>query len=56
MLTFVKEKGWRQCKKCNSIIELGRSCIHMSCKCGYEFCYVCGVKFYKKSNVVDSNN
>ncbi|KAJ8563696.1 hypothetical protein K7X08_032148 [Anisodus acutangulus] len=33
---------WRQCVKCNHMIELVSGCYHMTCRCGYEFCYTCG--------------
>ncbi|KAK4363146.1 hypothetical protein RND71_018387 [Anisodus tanguticus] len=33
---------WRQCIKCNHMIELAAGCYHMTCRCGYEFCYTCG--------------
>jgi len=27
---------------CNYVIEKNAGCIHMTCRCGYEFCWVCG--------------
>ncbi|XP_047339163.1 E3 ubiquitin-protein ligase RSL1-like [Impatiens glandulifera] len=36
---------WRRCKKCSSMIELDDGCYHMTCRCGYEFCYVCGAEW-----------
>ncbi|KAF5751523.1 E3 ubiquitin-protein ligase rbrA isoform X2 [Tripterygium wilfordii] len=39
---------WRQCVKCNHMIELSEGCYHMTCRCGYEFCYNCGAEWKDK--------
>uniref|UniRef100_A0A251SRC1 RBR-type E3 ubiquitin transferase n=1 Tax=Helianthus annuus TaxID=4232 RepID=A0A251SRC1_HELAN len=40
---------WRQCIKCKHMIELAAGCYHVTCRCGYEFCYTCGAEWnYKK--------
>ncbi|XP_078445203.1 E3 ubiquitin-protein ligase RSL1-like [Wolffia australiana] len=39
---------WRRCVKCSQMIELASGCFHISCKCGYEFCYNCGAGWKKK--------
>ncbi|CAN6470882.1 unnamed protein product [Victoria cruziana] len=39
---------WRQCIKCNHMIELAEGCYHMTCRCGYEFCYTCGAEYVRK--------
>ncbi|KAL5581187.1 hypothetical protein UlMin_013629 [Ulmus minor] len=39
---------WRQCVKCNQMIELAEGCYHMTCRCGYEFCYSCGAEYKGK--------
>ncbi|XP_062082007.1 E3 ubiquitin-protein ligase RSL1-like [Humulus lupulus] len=39
---------WRQCRKCNLMIELAHGCYHMTCRCGYEFCYNCGAEWRNK--------
>ncbi|KAI9196318.1 hypothetical protein LWI28_022888 [Acer negundo] len=39
---------WRQCVKCNHMIELSEGCYHMTCRCGYEFCYNCGATWENK--------
>ncbi|XP_023639578.1 E3 ubiquitin-protein ligase dbl4 [Capsella rubella] len=36
---------WRQCIKCRHMIELSSGCNHMTCRCGYEFCYQCGIEW-----------
>ncbi|KAL2541152.1 zinc finger (C3HC4-type RING finger) family protein [Abeliophyllum distichum] len=40
---------WRQCVKCNHMIELAAGCFHMTCRCGYEFCYTCGAEWKNKA-------
>ncbi|KAJ7980959.1 RBR-type E3 ubiquitin transferase [Quillaja saponaria] len=39
---------WRQCVKCNHMIELAEGCFHMTCRCGNEFCYNCGAEWKDK--------
>lgn len=39
---------WRQCVKCNHMIELAEGCYHMTCRCGYDFCYNCGAEWKDK--------
>jgi hypothetical protein len=39
-LTSLQE-GWQVCGNCSSLVELEQGCNHMTCRCGYEFCYVC---------------
>ncbi|KAK7959514.1 uncharacterized protein PG986_004368 [Apiospora aurea] len=42
ILKLAKKKGWRQCPKCNTVIEHGEGCSEMLCVCGTEFCFLCG--------------
>ncbi|XP_071698485.1 E3 ubiquitin-protein ligase RSL1-like [Rutidosis leptorrhynchoides] len=46
--TLAAENLWRQCIKCQHIIELTTGCYHMTCRCGYEFCYTCGAEWKNK--------
>ncbi|XP_021746025.1 uncharacterized protein LOC110711891 [Chenopodium quinoa] len=39
---------WRQCVKCKHMIELAQGCYHMTCRCGFEFCYTCGAEWKNK--------
>ncbi|KAL5711334.1 RBR-type E3 ubiquitin transferase [Ranunculus cassubicifolius] len=41
-------RSWRQCTKCNDMIELAEGCYHITCRCGYEFCYTCGAEWRNK--------
>ncbi|KAL3530612.1 hypothetical protein ACH5RR_009934 [Cinchona calisaya] len=46
--TLAARNLWRQCVKCNHMIELAAGCYHMTCRCGYEFCYTCGAEWKNK--------
>ncbi|EFW99942.1 ibr domain containing protein [Grosmannia clavigera kw1407] len=36
------DAGWRRCQQCSVLIEHADACQHMTCRCGGQFCYVCG--------------
>jgi hypothetical protein len=46
--TLADRNLWRQCIKCNHMIELATGCYHITCRCGYEFCYTCGAEWKNK--------
>ncbi|KAL7907771.1 hypothetical protein GGI35DRAFT_470311 [Trichoderma velutinum] len=37
------------CYSCSRIVELRLGCNHMTCPCGAQFCYVCGIEWKKCS-------
>ncbi|CAI2377442.1 unnamed protein product [Moneuplotes crassus] len=37
--------GFQQCTNCKNIVEKSGGCDHITCLCGYEFCYKCGGKY-----------
>lgn len=39
------EFGWKRCYRCGAMVERSDGCNHMKCRCGKEFCYVCGAKW-----------
>ncbi|PWY92769.1 hypothetical protein BO70DRAFT_357912 [Aspergillus heteromorphus CBS 117.55] len=45
VLNLAREQGWQRCARCRNLIELGIGCNHITCRCRYEFCYVCGVEW-----------
>ena len=41
---FTKE-NYQKCSNCNYYVEKTEGCNHISCRCGAEFCYKCGLKW-----------
>lgn len=39
---IARREGWRRCYSCRTMIEHTRACRHVRCRCGAQFCYVCG--------------
>ncbi|PRQ47103.1 putative transcription factor C2H2 family [Rosa chinensis] len=37
------KKKWRRCTNCQYYVEKSDGCSYMKCRCGYAFCYNCGV-------------
>ena len=35
----------KQCPSCLFWVEKNKGCDHMTCRCGYEFCFRCGAKY-----------
>jgi len=46
--SLARKNLWRQCVKCSHMVELGEGCNHISCRCGHQFCYVCGAEWRNK--------
>lgn len=38
---LAEAEGWKRCARCRALVEHGEACQHMTCRCGYQFCYVC---------------
>ncbi|XP_078156654.1 E3 ubiquitin-protein ligase RSL1-like [Carex rostrata] len=45
MMQVAKEKKWRRCPHCKYFVEKREGCLHITCRCGFEFCYGCGNKW-----------
>ncbi|KAF7843167.1 putative E3 ubiquitin-protein ligase RNF217 [Senna tora] len=39
---LASEKKWRRCPQCKIYVEKIDGCLHITCRCQYEFCYKCG--------------
>jgi hypothetical protein len=44
-LQVANEEGWRRCYSCNALVEHNQGCIHMTCRCKAQFCYICGSRW-----------
>ena len=51
---FVKGQKFKQCPKCRFWVEKTQGCNHMTCRCGMQFCYVCGGN-YPNCNCIRNN-
>ena len=43
--SLAAEEGWQRCHKCSALVEHREACQHMTCRCGAQFCYVCGARW-----------
>ncbi|KZL82810.1 ibr finger domain-containing protein [Colletotrichum incanum] len=69
LLQIDAANGWQRCFSCRRLVELEHGCNHMTCRCGAEFCYLCGNRWktcacahsieerlYARANVNDNRN
>ncbi|KAG6010148.1 hypothetical protein E4U54_008420 [Claviceps lovelessii] len=42
---LAEQEGWKRCYNCHAMVEHRDACEHMKCRCGYQFCYVCGLRW-----------
>ncbi|OTA64834.1 hypothetical protein K449DRAFT_348513 [Hypoxylon sp. EC38] len=42
---LAEEEAWKRCYGCHAYVEHREACQHMTCRCGAEFCYVCGARW-----------
>ncbi|KAL7960297.1 hypothetical protein V8C34DRAFT_321520 [Trichoderma compactum] len=45
LLRIASENGWQRCYSCRTLVDLSTGCNHITCRCGAQFCYVCGMKW-----------
>ena len=38
----MEAEGSRACPQCKTMVNRTRGCNHIKCKCGKDFCYLCG--------------
>ncbi|CAD7965086.1 unnamed protein product [Amoebophrya sp. A120] len=41
-----ERNGWKKCGGCDAWVERTTGCNHMTCTCGYQFCYECGEEYF----------
>ncbi|XP_009600212.1 E3 ubiquitin-protein ligase RSL1-like [Nicotiana tomentosiformis] len=39
---LAKKSKWMKCPKCKHLVQKADGCIHITCWCKFDFCYVCG--------------
>ncbi|XAR50430.1 Ubiquitin--protein ligase [Bertholletia excelsa] len=39
---LAKSQKWKRCPFCKYYVEKTQGCLHMTCRCGSQFCYACG--------------
>ncbi|KAK3390954.1 hypothetical protein B0H63DRAFT_127913 [Podospora didyma] len=44
-LEHAKREGMQRCYRCKHVVELKEGCNHMTCRCGAQFCMICGLKW-----------
>jgi len=44
-MVLAKGAKYKQCPSCKFWVEKNEGCDHMTCRCKYQFCYVCGGKY-----------
>ena len=42
---WATESGAKRCAQCKFWVVKNEGCDHMTCRCGYQFHYVCGGKY-----------
>uniref|UniRef100_A0A0A9DNB9 RBR-type E3 ubiquitin transferase n=1 Tax=Arundo donax TaxID=35708 RepID=A0A0A9DNB9_ARUDO len=42
VLEMAKGKKWRRCPRCKYLVDKHDGCVHITCRCGFQFCYGCG--------------
>ncbi|KAG5922241.1 hypothetical protein E4U42_005533 [Claviceps africana] len=42
---LAEQEGWKRCFNCHALVEHREACEHMTCRCGSEFCYICGLRW-----------
>ncbi|KAF7083466.1 hypothetical protein CFC21_087254 [Triticum aestivum] len=42
LMEMAAGRKWRRCSKCQFFVEKTDGCLHITCRCGYQFCYGCG--------------
>ncbi|KAM0949237.1 putative transcription factor C2H2 family [Dioscorea sansibarensis] len=41
-LELARRNRWMRCPKCNFFVEKVEGCLHVTCRCEFQFCYRCG--------------
>ncbi|KAM0902904.1 hypothetical protein ACQ4PT_019004 [Festuca glaucescens] len=53
LLEMATNKKWRRCPKCDFFVEKSGGCLHIVCRCEFQFCYGCGNEWESESCTCD---
>ncbi|KAA8542025.1 hypothetical protein F0562_023177 [Nyssa sinensis] len=42
---LARDKKWMRCPHCKFFVEKTEGCVHLTCRCGFQFCYACGANW-----------
>ncbi|XP_048333786.2 E3 ubiquitin-protein ligase RSL1 [Ziziphus jujuba] len=42
---LAEEKKWKRCPRCKYYVEKTEGCLHITCRCSFQFCYGCGLEW-----------
>ncbi|XP_009365256.2 uncharacterized protein LOC103955106 isoform X2 [Pyrus x bretschneideri] len=42
---LAKQNKWKRCPRCKYYVEKTQGCLHITCRCQYQFCYGCGAEW-----------
>ncbi|TVU05662.1 hypothetical protein EJB05_48833, partial [Eragrostis curvula] len=45
LLEMASGRKWKRCPSCQFIVERTEGCRHITCRCGFQFCYDCGTSW-----------
>ncbi|KAH7680007.1 E3 ubiquitin-protein ligase RNF144 protein [Dioscorea alata] len=55
LLELAKRNRWMRCPKCNFFVEKVEGCLHITCRCKFQFCYRCGQKWSSSHDCCSSS-
>ncbi|XP_010261695.1 PREDICTED: E3 ubiquitin-protein ligase RNF144A-like [Nelumbo nucifera] len=50
MIELANNKKWRRCPQCHYFVVKKDGCLHITCRCKFEFCYGCGRRWSPSEN------
>uniref|UniRef100_A0ACD6ACA4 Uncharacterized protein n=1 Tax=Avena sativa TaxID=4498 RepID=A0ACD6ACA4_AVESA len=49
LMEMATEQKWRRCPKCEFFVSKVDGCLHIVCRCDFQFCYGCGAEWESES-------
>ncbi|WJX31351.1 hypothetical protein P8452_19787 [Trifolium repens] len=54
-LELARREMWQKCPICSIYVERHSGCEHIQCRCGCNFCYMCG-KFWEHGHLCNKSS